>query len=186
MQVNKFKNLAIALTVFSLVGCASIYDKQVDQPDVYVAPQKIDTNYSIDGRFSIVNSAKNYYGNFTWDHDLSADKLSLNSPLGNSVAVISVESNVATLQTKDGVYSGKDLDELLENNLGFTLPIEYLHYWVQGIPLPQYPVDKSLVSGFEQLGWNVEYLKWQDVNHPQIVQVSNSDLRIKLLISNWN
>ncbi len=186
MQINSFRNIFIALSVFSLVGCASFYDKQVDQPSAYVVPQKVDAVFAIDGRFSIVNSSKNYYGNFTWDHDQTADKLSLNSPLGNSVAVISVESSMATLQTKDGVYSGRDLDALLEQNIGFTLPINYLHYWVQGIPLPNYPVDKNLTSGFEQLGWNVEYLQWQDINHPTIIQVSNNELRIKLLVSNWN
>lgn len=169
-----------------LVGCASFYDKNVAQPATYHAPQNIDQDYNIDGRFSIVAQEKNYYGNFTWNHENNFDKLALNSPLGNSVAVITVDNGNATLQTSDGTYTGSNLDELLKQRMGFTLPLAYLHYWVQGVPLPDYHVENKLTSGFQQLGWNIEYLEWADDNHPSLVQVSNTGLKIKLLISNWN
>lgn len=174
------------VAVVSLTGCASLYDTTVANPEKYHAPTLIDDNYNISGRFSILTAAqKDYYGNFSWEHESGVDHLALMSPLGNAVAQITVESSVATLETSDGKYSGNDLDQLLTKQLGFTLPINYLHYWVQGIPLPNYPVESSLVSGFHQLQWNVEYLRWQDSNHPQVVQVSNDKLRIKLLI-NWS
>lgn len=181
--VSKYKYL-LCLIVVSLTGCASLYDTTVEHPDNYHAPVQIDSSYNIDGRFSIVNRQKDYYGNFNWQHESGFDRLSLMSPLGNSVARITVESNIASLETSDGVYRGDDLDSMLTKQLGFSLPINYLHYWVQGVPLPDYPITNSLTSGFSQLNWNVEYLRWQDVNHPQIVQVSNGELRIKLLI-NW-
>lgn len=167
-----------------LSGCASFYDRQVSNPDLYHKPVTIDNNFNISGRFSIITSNKNYYGNFEWQHESSLDNLALVTPLGNTVAQITVESSIATLKTNDDTYRGDDLDELLTKQLGFTLPINYLHYWVQGVPLPQYPVESSLNSGFKQLGWNIEYLKWQDENHPEIVQVSKPNLRIKLL-TNW-
>lgn len=172
------------MMVVSLTGCASFYDTTVEHPDNYHAPTQIDSSYNIDGRFSIVANKKDYYGNFNWQHESGLDRLALMSPLGNAVARISVESGVATLETSDGTYHGEDLDEMLIKQLGFTLPINYLHYWVQGVPLPDYPVNNTLTSGFSQLSWNIEYLRWQDINHPQIVQVSKEGLRIKLLV-NW-
>lgn len=186
VRINYLKRIFVISFMINLVGCASFYDKTVDQPAEYHSPQQVDASYNIDGRFSIVNAEKNYYGNFTWEHSLDYDKLSLNSPLGNSVAVITVESGVAELQTSNGHYSGGNLDELLQQQLGFSLPLAYLHYWVQGIPLQNYPVENKLTSGFQQLGWKVEYLQWQDNNHPEILQLVNDNLRIKLLIANWN
>lgn len=181
-MVSKLRNYCLLISVISLVGCASFYDENVQNPDAYHAPQKLDESYNISGRFSIITSKKDYYGNFNWLHESSSDQLYLMSPLGNAVAKISVESNISTLETSNGKYSGDDLDSLLEQQLGFTLPINYLHYWVQGVPLPQYAISHQLKSGFSQLQWNIEYLRWVDINHPQIVQVSNPDLRIKLLI----
>lgn len=166
----------------ALSGCASWYDTKVAQPAVYHQPLQVDDNYNISGRFSIVTAQKDYYGNFNWQRESGDDHLAFMSPLGNTVAQITVESGVATLDNGSQVYSGHNLDQMMQEQLGFSLPINYLHYWLQGIPLPQYPVQNRLNSGFSQLNWKIEYLSWQDQNHPQIVQVSNSDLRIKLII----
>lgn len=172
----------VLLTSLNLSGCASWYDTQVEKPAEYHQPLKIDQDYDISGRFSIVTSQKDYYGNFNWQRESGDDSLSFMSPLGNTVAQIVVESGIATLTTSGESYSGHNLDQMMQEQLGFSLPINYLHYWLQGIPLPQYPVQNRLNSGFSQLNWKIEYLSWQDTNHPQIVQVSKDGLRIKLII----
>lgn len=175
----------LVLLLFSLNSCASYYDVTVDNAANYHKPNKVDQTYDIGGRFSIITPKDNYYGNYSWQHDVGSDHLSMFSPIGTVVANITVESNIAILETSNGVYKGKDLDVLLTQQLGFTLPISYLHYWVQGVPLPEYPITNQLQSGFTQLGWNIEYLKWEDENHPYIMQISNAQMKIKLLI-NWH
>lgn len=182
----KSANLLLTLvgSLLLLSGCASWYDVNVAQPASYHQPLNLDESYNISGRFSIVTPQKDYYGNFNWQHESQNDVLDFMSPLGNTVAQIRVESNIASLNNGNQEYSGQNLDSMMQEQLGFTLPIAYLHYWIQGVPLPQYPVQDKLASGFSQLAWQVEYLQWQDQNHPQIVQVSKPDLRIKLVI-NW-
>ena len=167
-----------------LGGCASFYDNVVSQPPVYHQPLVVVESYTISGRFSIKSAAKNDYGNFNWHHESANDLLEFRSPIGTTVAQIQVVNNIATLSTAGETYSGAGLEQLMQQQLGFSLPLNYLHYWIQGIPLPQYPLQQRLASGFRQLNWKIEYLSWQDVNHPQIVQLSNANLRIKLLI-NW-
>lgn len=179
------KKLFLTTLVVSLTACASFYDKQVATPAVYHSPMQIDESYNISGRFSIRTASKNYYGNFNWEHDSRNDILDFMSPVGTTVAQIKIESNIATLKTDDKTYTGKNLEQMMQERLGFVLPVAYLHYWIQGVPLPTYPVAGNLTSGFSQLNWQVEYLTWEDSNHPQIVQVSRNDLRIKLLINNW-
>ncbi|MDD3266432.1 MAG: lipoprotein insertase outer membrane protein LolB [Burkholderiales bacterium] len=182
---KQIKNWGVALLILSLTSCASYYDMPVENAANYHKPTSVDKNYDIGGRFSIITPKDNYYGNYSWQHDATSDHLSMFSPIGTVVANITVESEVATLETSDGVYKGKDLDALLIKQLGFTLPVNYLHYWVQGIPLPESPITNQLKSGFTQLGWDVEYLKWADDNHPYIMQISNSQMKVKLLI-NWH
>lgn len=170
------------LMSLALSGCASWYDTQVAQPAEYHQPLQVDENYNISGRFSIVTPQKDYYGNFNWQRESGDDHLAFMSPLGNTVAQIVVESGIATLNNGSQVYSGHNLDQMMQEQLGFSLPVNYLHYWLQGVPLPQYQVQNRLNSGFGQLNWKIEYLSWQDRNHPKIVQVSNDNLRIKLII----
>lgn len=169
-----------------LAGCASWYDAQVNTPSSYHVPQKLDESYNISGRFLIVTAeSKDYYGNFNWQRESGNDALAFMSPLGNTVAQINIESGVATLINSNGThYSGRNLDNLMQEQLGFALPLNYLHYWIQGVPLPQYPVQDKLTSGFSQLNWQVEYLSYQDENHPHILALHNSQMRIKMVI-NW-
>ena len=71
---------------------------------------------------------------------------------------------------------------MMQRELGFVLPMAYLHYWIQGVQLPGLPIDEELTDGFVQLGWDVEYLQWLDPTHPEIVECTKDDLVIKLLI----
>jgi outer membrane lipoprotein LolB len=173
---------ALAIIMFVLGGCASFYNPTVDKPSAYVKPQVIDKDFDISGRFSITNAKDNNYGNFTWVRQSPNENLELRSPIGNTVAKITIESGLATLETDGKTYHGQDLDSMLEKNLGFTLPMESLHYWIQGIALPNVPIEASLSDGFIQLGWKVEYLAWSDPNHPRVLQCSRGDLTIKLLL----
>lgn len=175
--------LLVLVSVLSLLtACANFYNPTVEKPATYVRPTVIDKDFDISGRFSIKTADKNNYGNFTWNKLGNSENLELRSPIGNTVAKIMVESGVATLETQDKTYRGDDLDDMLEDNLGFTLPMESLHYWIQGIALPNTPIESKLDDGFVQSGWKVEYLAWSDPNHPKIIQCSRSNLTIKLLL----
>jgi outer membrane lipoprotein LolB len=159
-----------------------LYNPTVDKAAPYIKPARIDQNFDISGRFSIKTSKDNNYGNFTWARQHESESLELRSPIGSVVAKITIEDKLATLETKDKKYSGSNLDKLLKDNLGFILPMRSLHYWIQGVALPNVPLDNQLDDGFTQLGWKVEYLEWSDPNHPKILQCSKGDLVIKLLL----
>ncbi|MEN9946915.1 MAG: outer rane lipoprotein LolB [Pseudomonadota bacterium] len=177
--------LLTIITLFNLSSCASWYDQQVDQPAKYHQPQIIESSFAVNGRFIIRTAEKNSYGNFSWQHQVNSDLIDLISPLGNSVARISVESGFGKLILENGkTYSGTDLSQIMNEQLGFSLPLNYLHYWLQGIALPNLPTSYTH-SGFNQLGWQIEYLSWQDSNHPYIVQLIHNGLRIKLLVQ-WS
>lgn len=183
MISNRWTIVPLLLGLLSS-GCASWYDAQVAAPSTYHAPQQLDADYNISGRFLIVTAeSKNYYGNYSWQRESGNDTLAFVSPLGNTVAQISIESGVTTLVNSDGKrYSGSDLNAMMQQQLGFTLPLNYLHYWIQGVPLPQYQVQNQLASGFSQLDWQIEYLSWQDSNHPHILALHNHQMRIKMVI----
>lgn len=177
------RKLTIFFFSLALSGCASFYDVKPDQPvQAYVKPKAIDQNFDISGRFNVKQPDQSSYGNFSWVKQGDNEVLSFKTPLGQTVAQITIESGIPTL-TKDGeTYTGDDFDDVMDENLGFTMPMNYLHFWIQGVPVPNEPVTKQLHDGFVQLGWNVEYLQWKDSNHPQIIQCTKNNLVLKLLI----
>lgn len=182
MKSYFIKNFVLSSLLVFMTSCAMFYNPTVAKPSPYVKPTAIDQNFDISGRFNIKTAEKNNYGNFTWIKTGTNESMELRSPIGSTVAKITIESKVATLETKDKTYTGDDLDQMLEDNLGFTLPMQSLHFWIQGVALPGIPIDSNLDDGFVQLGWKVEYLAWTDPNHPKILLCSKGDLTIKLLI----
>lgn len=175
--------VVLVLSSVMLSACASFFNTpEPNIPPVYTRPIKINNDFDISGRFSIKSATNHRYGNFTWLKMNNVEELNFNTPLGQTVAKITINNGITTLRAEDRTYTGSDLDSMMYDKLGFTLPLAYLHYWVQGVALPNTPDTKPLSDGFTQLGWNVEYLKWQDANHPQIIQLTREDLVIKLLL----
>lgn len=165
-----------------LTSCSTFYNVNTTNSIKYTKPTTIEQNFDISGRFFVQNLNKTEYGNFTWLKTKDKEEIDFNTPLGQVVAKIIIESTSVTLYTKDKKYSGDDLDSIMQNNLGFMLPFNYLHYWVQGVSLPNEPIEKQNNNGFNQLGWKVEYIDWYDNNHPKVIKLSNGDLQIKLFI----
>ena len=174
--------IVLCVSLLLLSSCASFYDVTIEKPAEYVQPIAIESDFNISGRFFIKTSKRDNYGNFTWDKSGNDESLAFRTPIGQTVAQITIESGSATLTTKDKVYSGEDLETMMQNHLGFILPMSQLHYWIKGVPLPSAPVTNKLTSGFVQLGWRIEYLQWVDPNHPHVIRCSKDDLVIKLLI----
>jgi len=169
-----------------LSSCALFYNSPEAKPPTYVKPIAIESGFDISGRFIIKTASKNNSGNFTWTKDTESEDLEFRTPLGQTVAKILInESGIATLYTRDDSYTGDDLTDEMQDEFGFTLPLDSLHYWVQGIAIPTESTTQTLKDGFVQSGWNIEYLEWQDPTHPHILRCTNGDYEIKLLVD-WS
>ena len=177
--------ILIIIYTIMLSSCASFYDVNVTKSQTYKQPDKLLDNFSLSGRFLIKNSSNSYYGNFSWWRESDTEELDLNSPIGTTIAQIKIKSNVTSLFVNGQSYTGSNLDDIMQKQLGFSLPLNYLYYWVQGFKLPDYQINNILPNGFTQLGWSVEYLTWGDNNLPQIIKCSKGDVIIKL-VNNWN
>lgn len=179
------KIILIILFCGLLQSCASMYNIKTTAPSrKYTAPLNIADNFDISGRFFIKSLTRKEYGNFSWFKTLKVEELDFTTPLGETVAKFKLQNGVAIFTTAKNSYTGHDIDQLMQQNLGYVLPLEKMHYWIQGVAVPGAPVDHPLEKGFSQFNWNIEYLEWTDNNHPKIIQISNNTLDIKLLI-NW-
>jgi outer membrane lipoprotein LolB len=99
------------------------------------------------------------------------------------------------LVTADQVYRADDAESLTGQVLGWRLPLAGLPYWIQGVHSPVTASEKDLdaegrVVAVRQDGWEIVYLAYfpsQQVRdiRPRIVTLSRQDLRIKLVVDEW-
>ena len=193
-NVVHFKTFFVLFFLILLNGCAFFWNSNpIAAPKSYSYMSPVITrNFNYKGRFVVTNRHEVYYGNFVWIKDSDKQDLELQSILGNTIAKININKQYITISLHNKIYKQQiqklnnnyydnAISQLMKQNLGFEIPIQYMYYWVEGVPLPQYHIEQYMNNGFCQQGWKIEYEQYT-ATKPVIIRMSKENLRIKLLI----
>jgi len=158
--------LAIPLSLSgALAGCASVN-----------ATRAFDTGGAATSQFYSGRFAANYerygrpegvQGTFHWEERGGNVRLDLVSPLGQTLAVVTSTPSGATLDLPNQPpRNAPEVDSLMENALGFALPVAGLRDWLHGKPAPGTPANatrdaQGRLATLAQNGWSVRYVDWQ-------------------------
>ena len=163
-----------AAALLALAGCAT---QPPHQPSTSNATTSLTTQTSraYHGRFAVQyvdqnGQQRNAYGNFDWRETDSTVTLQLLNPLGQTLAVVTSSPAEATLELPDRQPLAADnVSTLMQQALGFALPVEGLRYWLQPSVAPTSrahtkadPQDPSRLAQIKQDGWTVDYVAYAD------------------------
>lgn len=183
-----FRRLVLNLCLLTTVSCAyfSCFNSyKSNNQKLYQPPfsQQVKQTFKYKGRFVILSGYQSYYGNFIWIKNKDYQQLELNSILGSTIAKIIISDSKYILQLKNKIYTqhlNKEHNfDLAKYYLGFDLPLQYIYYWIQGFPLPQYH-SQLLTNGFTQQGWQIEYLQYKADTPTVIKLIDHKKLVIKI------
>jgi len=93
---------------------------------------------------------------------------------------------------EDSLYSTTP-ELLLQQTLGWTLPLKSLAYWVKGMPAPNQPAELEfdtvgLPYHLTQSDWQIELEHYQPVENmmlPHKITMSRRDIRLRMVITDW-
>ena len=141
------------------------------------------------------------HGSFTWAQRPDTTVISLLSPLGQTLAIISITPTVATIEQSGSMpRTAADPNALAAQTLGWPLPVVGLRHWLQGFVTdkqgnPQ-PVPIENTSAFPTGdGWSLQYSTWNtsDADHPHPKRIDLTrhtneagDVAIRLVIDEWH
>ncbi|HEU4851535.1 MAG TPA: outer membrane lipoprotein LolB [Telluria sp.] len=121
---------------------------------------RLSVNYTRDG------APETLSGKFNWVQAGERVDVSLASPLGQTIAKITVTPREATLVQSDMARTAPDIDTLTAETLGWRLPVAGLRDWLQGYATAQdgsrfvaSPANSEVVT---RDGWRLRYVSWQD------------------------
>jgi len=164
----------VAASVVALAGCASV---KPQGPSTSNAATSVtaQTSRSYQGRFSIqyndkYGTQRNVYGNFSWQETGDTVTIQLRNPLGQTLAIVTSSPASATLELPNRQpFTADNVSTLMQNTLGFALPVEGLRYWLQPSPAPTSraktendPDQPSRLKQITQDGWTIDYLAYAD------------------------
>jgi len=161
--------LVLGASCALFVGCTSVRPAN----DLFAGTQDNDTTITrYQGRFSARyiqgNAEQSAVGSFLWRERGTDVQLELMSPLGQTMAVVSQNNQGATLELPNQPpRRAPEVDTLMQDALGFSLPVSGLRDWLRARPAPGTPARvardaQSRPETIEQNGWTVHYVAWTD------------------------
>ncbi len=181
-------SLALALAV--LGGCASVAPLPAgvrDYADELTLAGRLSLRYPVQGKTQSVQ------GKFQWSQRRDITDIELYSPLGQTIARITIAPGVATLEQSGGVRrAAASADALTEEALGWPLPVDGMRYWLQGfVRSADGQLQAAMPEGPEHLeseGWQLNYPNWQasgPVAVPKRVDATRGEIALRIVIDDW-
>lgn len=172
-----------------LGGCALV----PDAPAPAVRPaQSESAPFALNGRIAVKHNGTHHSAGLRWVHQPQSDELLLLGPLGQTGARVYVDAQGATLDDGSKHYQAEDVESLMQEVLGWHLPLGGLHQWVLGRAAEgeaQIERDEhGRIGVLRQAGWEVRYLRYADDSAdslPSRLLLSRDALRVQLLIDEW-
>lgn len=150
--------------------------------------------WQISGKVGIRAPKDSGSGTLFWLQRQDYFDIRLSGPLGRGAARLTGHSGDVTLEVANqGRYQAETPEALLEEQLGWKLPISHLTWWVRGLPAPDSKSSLTLDSDshlqrLSQDGWQVEYLSYAEQNGywlPERMKLHGRDLDVTLVIKDW-
>lgn len=151
--------------------------------------------WTLHGRMVLVAGDDGWTATVHWDQDHKRYNLRFIAPLGQGTYELDGDADSVTLLTADNrlLHAGSP-EALLQENLGWQLPLASLKYWIRGLPDPSASPDDLILDGtgrlsqLQQLGWRIEILRYQDVKGldlPGKLFLENDRFQVRLVIQDW-
>jgi outer membrane lipoprotein LolB len=195
------RNLSTFALIALLAGCAGIGSREALQgqgnPQQWQAHKQqlsqLD-GWEINGKIGIRAPKDSGSGTLYWLQRQDYYDIRLSGPLGRGAARLTGRPGQVSLEVANqGRYEAATPEELLEQQLGWKLPVSHLSWWVRGLPAPdsksQLTLDgDSRLAGLDQDGWRVEYLSYAEQNGywlPERIKLHGQDLDVTLVVKDW-
>lgn len=172
-----------------LAACASTPETV---PLTTIAFRPVESHFAIGGRLSARAGDEAIHGKFEWQHAPGLDQWDFYSPLGQIVARVRRDGDMAVLLTAEGEEIAEPFAQLMQRVLGMNVPVNALPRWVQAGVVATEVVRESDALGrpvrIADDGWQVRYLAYADETpsaRPRTIEVSRGDALLKLLVDRW-
>jgi outer membrane lipoprotein LolB len=210
-MTGRFTRQRTILTILLLLtGCAALAplpgDNTAQTVPGQAAPARayfhtIDLGGRLSVRYQNHGKEETLYGSFIWLQDPAQTRITLLSPLGQTIAAIDVTPEGSTLrQGGQTVRSAADVDTLVAQTLGWPLPVAGLRNWLQGFgvdvagqPFVAAPQKPEVTTRDD---WHIRYVNWQDDTssaspvRPRRVDLDRTtaqagDVVIRIVLDTW-
>lgn len=181
----------LLLPAFALLGGCALLPSA---PAPAARPAQAESSpFALNGRIAVRYDGSHHSAGLRWTHTAQSDEILLLAPLGQTAARVYRDAQGATLDDGGKHYQASDVETLMQQVLGWHLPLRGLHHWVLGLAEPDSPAQierngNGQIAMLRQNGWEAQYQHYPDSKPdslPARLQLSREELQVRLLIDTW-
>lgn len=194
-----FSHVILLATLLTLTGCGVLTSPESAPPppisswNDHQQQMVFLTRWELSGKIGIRSSEENQSANLFWRQQDQKYVIEMTGPLGQGGARITGQpGNIQISIAGEGDFQAGSPEALLQETLGWSVPVEQFQWWVRGLPAPNSPsqqkMDNSRLSELMQNGWHVRYLRYKQhdiYTLPSKIRLNRDALTITLIIKEW-
>lgn len=199
-MINFVKKLTLLFSVFIICGCATITTtskvNNLSNLSWSERQQKIQNinSWELTSSISVQSPNESTMAKVNWQQLADNYMITVSSVFNlGGVKLIGNKQNVTLWKSATDKITAPNPETLMQKELGWSLPIANMQYWIKGIPAPKLPKSFNLdathhLTYLEQDGWQIRYVGYQSTNNidlPEKVFFTNRQLQIKVVIKSW-
>jgi outer membrane lipoprotein LolB len=152
------------------------------------------TEWGFAGKISLDDGDQGGSGKLLWSVEPGGSSLNFHGAMGRGAWHLQTGPNGAVLKEANGdVQTGPDVNDLIQDRMGWPIPVDALQWWVRGLAAPGLVEEEKLdnegrLLRLTQFGWMVNFNRYDsigDVALPKRLDVTRNNYRVKLAISRW-
>lgn len=151
------------------------------------------TSWTLAGKVGLRTPRESTSANLDWRQTPNYYRLLISGPFGAGRSTLEGTAQEVALTTGEGRTSAGSAEALLEQELGWSLPVSSLDHWVRGLPAPGSDFDrKADALGYPtrltQDGWIIDYGGWMPAGAvwlPRRLDMQRPGIEATLLINAW-
>lgn len=194
------RSILISSLLVLLTACTPFWQTKPVVPAEALWQQRVIELQQLDqwafrGRTVIQQDGEGWNAGVSWQQDKDNFQIRLTGPFAQGAVELIGDASQVEMRTSDGeTYQADTPEQLLEEVLGWRLPVSALRDWVRGLPYSGEEItlreidDKGHLLALNQAGWQVEFLRYVPFAGQQVpdkVFIKRDDLSVRLVISSW-
>lgn len=194
--------LAPLLLLTLLAGCAGhapAPDAPRDRGDWAAQAERVENleRWRLAGKIGLRTPESAQSANLDWVQAPRHYRMLISGPFGAGRSVLEGTPTGVTLTTGEGRFQAATPEQLMQERLGWSLPISALDYWIRGLPAPnmQHALEtdeRGFPQRLRQAGWIIEYRDWRwtpalagGLWLPRRLVMTYGNLRATLIVNQW-
>jgi len=207
--------LVVGIVMAWLTGCAVLREDpaspdapvpEVETPEVEPEPTPEDrwtarqerlacmNRWKLEGRMALATDDDGWNANLRWEQDDQRFRMRLSGPFGSGAFRLAGDEGRFRIEHQGETrFYLSSPEDVLERELGASIPVSGLRYWVLGGVQPQREADYELddagrLTRLEQSGWSIRYRSYRDYNGEQLPRHVNAErpgIRVRLVADEW-